>query len=115
MNDTLKKNLTFDRSTGKICVNYKTAEDLVILPTFENLRIIGKVNRYFIFYMLGNTKCKKIFGKNFFYVKDGFNSKLLVCDDEGDKAMLMIILFFEWIVKLLILLVILKVCLSIKK
>ena len=131
MNNSLKKNLTFNHGTGKINFKYTKVEDLIILPTFENLRIIGKMNRYFIFHMIGNTRCKKIFGKNFLHVKDGINSKLFVCNDHGDNAMLMIdlylglfeytmtvlliICFFEWIVKILLLLIILKICLSIKK
>lgn len=90
MPKSLKETLTFDHSTGKIDFRWKTYEDLIILPTFENLRILGKISRYFILYMCCDVDCRKTWGKNYFFVKDDDkNIKILAASNDLDKELLL--------------------------
>jgi len=109
---SLKDNLKFDHSTGKILFKYKKPEDLLILPVPENLRIIGKITRYYVFYMLYSIDSHKAFGKNYFYVKKGINKKIIyISNEEEDKG----ILQFDYSIGTLIYLLILLIILALRK
>ena len=93
MNFNLKNILKFNHIKGKIEFTPNKLQDLLIVPTIDNIRQIGKVLRYWILWNIYGVGAKKIFGSTYFALSNknlfGLNDKTIYkARDEFENEMI---------------------------
>lgn len=92
----IRKILKFNHNKGIIEFTPNKISDVFVIPTFENLRHIGKVTRYFLLKYVYGINCRKIFGTTFIkYDKNCFtnpdlNTNYIKVNSEHEKNLLII-------------------------
>ena len=66
MNFNLKNIFKFNHIKGKIEFKPNKFQDLLIVPSIDNIRQIGKVVRYYILWNFYGIGAKKFFGSTYF-------------------------------------------------
>lgn len=93
MNFNLKNILKFNHIKGVIEFTPNKLPDLLIAPTIDNIRQIGKVSRYWVLWNIYGVGAKKFFGTTYFTPTNknllGLNDKTIYkATDEFENEMI---------------------------